>query len=83
MVGFIATVIDRVTPTRSLAALCCRPPRAQATSPASGAASLWTRRVPALSKGAPPRPGSDFVRAFADGWWDSIREDQKAGCSGG
>ena len=44
---------------------------------------LVDKVVPALSKGAQPRPGADFARRFADGWWDSIREDQKSGCPSG
>jgi len=43
---------------------------------------LVDKVVPAISKGAPPRPGADVVRKFADVWWDNIREDQKSGCSG-
>src|SRR5215471_16721883 len=45
-------------------------------------AQLVDKVVPAISKGAPPRPGADVVRKFADVWWDNIREDQKSGCSG-
>jgi hypothetical protein len=26
------------------------------------------------------RPNADWIRQFADAWWDSIREDQKSGC---
>jgi hypothetical protein len=43
---------------------------------------LVDKVVPALSKGAPLRPGANVARRFADVWWDSIREDQKSGCSG-
>src|SRR5262245_2667207 len=81
VVVFIAAVIDRVHTDTHL--------RCALLEAADGAGYLALERrsqlvakvVPALSKGAPPRPGRDFVRTFADGWWDSIREDQKSGCS--
>lgn len=34
-------------------------------------------------KNAPlPTVGEEFIRAFAQEWWNSIREDQKSGCRG-
>lgn len=30
--------------------------------------------------GAQPRAGADWIRRYADSWWDGIREDQKSGC---
>jgi len=27
-----------------------------------------------------PRPGADWIRRYADSWWDGVREDQKSGC---
>ena len=82
VVGFIATVIDRVHTDTQLGCALLQTAESGGYLTKERRSQLVDRVVPALSKGAPPRPGSDFVRAFADGWWDSIREDQKSGCSG-
>jgi hypothetical protein len=82
VVGFIATVIDRVHTDTQLGCALLQTAESSGYLTKERRGQLVDKVVPALSKGAPPRLGSDFVRAFADGWWDSIREDQKSGCSG-
>src|SRR5215468_3962929 len=82
VVGFIATVIDRVHTDTQLGCALLQTAESAGYLTKERRGQLVDKVVPALSKGAPPRPGGDFVRAFADGWWDSIREDQKSGCSG-
>jgi len=32
------------------------------------------------AKGGAPRADADRIRAFAEAWWENIREDQKSGC---
>jgi hypothetical protein len=83
VVGFIATVIDRVHTDTQLGCALLQTAESGGYLTKERRGQLVDKVVPALSKGAPPRPGSDFVRTFSDGWWDSIREDQKSGCSGG
>jgi hypothetical protein len=81
VVGFIATVIDRVHTDTQLGCALLQTAESAGYVTKERRGQLVDKVVPALSKGAPPRPGTDFVRAFADGWWDSIREDQKSGCT--
>ena len=82
VVGFIATVIDRVHTDTQLGCALLESAENAGYLTRERRGQLVDKVVPALSKGAQPRPGADFVRTFADGWWDSIREDQKSGCSG-
>src|SRR3954454_24521795 len=78
VVGFIATVIDRVHTDTQLGCALLQTAQSAASLTKDRRAQLVDKVVPALSKGTPPRPGTAFVREFADGWWDSIREDQKS-----
>jgi hypothetical protein len=82
VVGFIATVIDRVHTDTQLGCALLQTAENAGYLTRERRGQLVDKVVPALSKGAQPRPGADFVRTFADGWWDSIREDQKSGCRG-
>src|SRR5215470_2833942 len=82
VVGFIATVIDRVHTDTQLGCALLQTAENAGYLTRERRGQLVDKVVPALSKGAQPRPGADFIRTFADGWWDSIREDQKSGCRG-
>lgn len=80
--GYIATVIDRVHTDTQVGCALLQTAENAGYLTRERRGQLVDKVVPTLSSGAPPRPGGDFIRTFADGWWDSIREDQKSGCSG-
>lgn len=82
VVGFIATVIDRVHTDTQLGCALLQTAENTGYLTRERRGQLVDKVVPSLSKGAQPRPGADIARRFADGWWDSIREDQKSGCPG-
>lgn len=78
--GFIATVIGQVHTDTQVGCALLQTAENAGYLTRERRGPLLDAVVPPLSKGAAPRPGADWIRSFADGWWDSIREDQKSGC---
>ena len=85
--GYIVTVINRVHTDMQLACALLQTAESAAYIDKEQRSRLVDMVVPPVSKDGELRPESrpevDWSRSFADGWWDSIREDQKSGCRSG
>lgn len=94
--GFIWTVINRVDTDTKLGCALLQTAENAGYITREQRGQLIDKVVPVPAKNAPPTnappenppPKSapsvsdEFIKAFAQGWWDSIREDQKSGCRG-
>ncbi len=87
--GYVVTVIYRVHTDIQVGCALLQTAETAGYLTRERRGQLVDKVVPALPKDAPPRTGGSFIadvwwdrRAFAEGWWDSIREDQKSGCRG-
>jgi hypothetical protein len=79
--GYLRTAIDRVqTDTKIGCAVLQTAESAGYITRAQRSQLVDTVVPPRLPKAAEPRPAADWIKVFADSWWDAIREDQKSGC---
>jgi hypothetical protein len=78
--GYLATAIDRVHTDTKIGCALLQTAESAGYITRAQRSQLVDMVVPKVPKSAEPRPGADWIKVFADSWWDTIREDQKSGC---
>ena len=77
--GFIFTAINRVHTDTQLSCALLQTGENAGYFTSEQRSELVDLVVP--PRQAETRPNADWIREFADHWWDSIRADQKSGCA--
>ena len=77
--GFFYTAIDRVQTDTRLSCALLQTGENAGYFTSEQRSHLVDLVVP--PREAETRPNADWIREFADRWWDSIRADQKSGCA--
>jgi hypothetical protein len=76
--GYLFTAIERIRTDTQVACALLQVAENSAYITRQQRGTLVDEVVPARTP--EPRPGADWIRRYADSWWDGIREDQKSGC---
>ena len=80
--GFVAAVIGRVHTDTQIACALLQTAENAGHITREQRGRLVDTVVPPLSKDPEPHSTAEWIKVFADAWWDSIREDQKSDCPG-
>src|SRR5437868_2065209 len=75
--GYFFTVFDRIQTDTQIACTLLEAAEGSGYITNAQRAELVDEVVPFAAQA---RPDPDWIRRYANSWWDGIREDQKSGC---
>jgi hypothetical protein len=80
--GFTMTLIDRVRTDLQVGCAVMQTAESAGFITREQRSKLIDKVVPPIPKDVELPAGTDWKKAFVQGWWDAIREDLKSGCRG-